>query len=130
MTRPSWHAAGVEGRAYGVGSSHARAFQRPSIHRATRDTRDERPTRCISDWPMTFTDAQLIGWLQQFIWPLARVSSALLIVPVLGSGRVSARIRMTLALLVTLLIVPTLPQPPLAELISSVWWSKIGRAHV
>src|SRR3546814_3903744 len=84
MTRPSWHAAGVEGRAYGVGSSHARAFQRPSIHRATRDTRDERPTRCISDWPMTFTDAQLIGWLQQFIWPLARVSSALLIVPVLG----------------------------------------------
>src|SRR3546814_11884238 len=71
---------------------------------------------------MTFTDAQLIGWLQQFIWPLARVSSALLIVPVLGPGRVSARIRMTLARLVTLLIVPPLPQPPLAELFTSVWW--------
>lgn len=76
---------------------------------------------------MIFTDTQLIGWLQQFIWPLARVSSALLIAPVLGSGRVSARIRMTLALLVTLLIVPTLPQPPLAELLSSAWWSTLLR---
>src|SRR3546814_19429165 len=34
---------------------------------------------------------------------------------------------MTLALLVTLLIVPTLPQPPLAELFSSVWWSTLLR---
>src|SRR3546814_20696510 len=125
MTRPSWHAAGVEGRAYGVGSSHARAFQRPSIHRATRDTRDERPTRCISDWPMTFTDAQLIGWLQQFIWPLARVSSALLLVPVLRSGRVSARIRLTLTRLVTLLGVPSLPPPPLAARFSPVRWSPL-----
>src|SRR3546814_15280638 len=63
----------------------------------------------------------------RFIWPLARVSSALLIVPVLGSGRVSARIRLTLALLVTLLIVPTLPPPPLAELFISVWWSTLLR---
>lgn len=79
---------------------------------------------------MHVTDAQLIGWLQQFIWPLARVSSALLIAPVLGSARVSARIRMSLALLVTLLIVPALPQPPLAELFSSVWWSTLLREIV
>jgi len=71
---------------------------------------------------MTFTDAQLIAWLQQFMWPLARISSALLIAPVLGSSRVPARIRMLLALLLTLLIAPQLPEPPMVSLMSSAWW--------
>ena len=76
---------------------------------------------------MRFTDAQLIAWLQQFIWPLTRIGAALMIAPVLGSGRVSARIRMTLALLTTLLIAPSLPPPPVAELFGSIWWSTLLR---
>ncbi|NGY06905.1 flagellar biosynthetic protein FliR [Solimonas terrae] len=76
---------------------------------------------------MHFTDAQLIGWLQQFIWPLARIGSALMIAPVLGSGRVSPRIRMTLAMLTTLLIAPSLPPPPVAELFASIWWATLLR---
>jgi flagellar biosynthetic protein FliR len=76
---------------------------------------------------MIFTDVQLIGWLQQFIWPLARISSALLIAPVLGSGRISARIRMALALLLTLIIAPLLPASPVAGLFTSAWWGTLLR---
>ncbi|MGH8443772.1 MAG: flagellar biosynthetic protein FliR [Solimonas sp.] len=74
---------------------------------------------------MRYTDAQLIAWLQQFVWPLARISSALLIAPVLGSARISGRIRMMLALLLTLLIAPQLPAQPVAALFGSVWWSTL-----
>ncbi|WP_043115035.1 flagellar biosynthetic protein FliR, partial [Solimonas soli] len=54
---------------------------------------------------------------------LARISSALLIAPVLGSARVPPRIRMLLVLLLTLLIAPQLPAPPSAALLSSGWWA-------
>lgn len=72
---------------------------------------------------MRFTDAQLIAWLQQFAWPLARISSALLIAPVLGSARVSARIRMLLALLLTLLIALQLPAAAPVALFGADWWA-------
>lgn len=72
---------------------------------------------------MSFTDAQLIGWLQQFIWPLLRISSAFLIVPVFGSRQVPPRVRMLLALLLTLVIAPQLPPMPAASLFSSPWWA-------
>nr|WP_277346251.1 flagellar biosynthetic protein FliR [Solimonas marina] len=69
----------------------------------------------------------MIAWLQQFIWPLARISSALMIAPVLGSGRITARVRMALALLLTLVIAPLLPAPPVAQLFSSIWWGTLLR---
>lgn len=76
---------------------------------------------------MRFSDAQLIAWLQQLVWPLTRIASALMIAPVLGSGRVSARIRMALALLLTLLIAPALPPPPVAGLFGAAWWATLLR---
>ena len=72
---------------------------------------------------MTFTEAQLLAWLQQYLWPMLRISSALLIVPVFGSRQLAPRIRMLLALLLTLIIAPLLPAPPAAALFGSVWWT-------
>lgn len=76
---------------------------------------------------MRFSDAQLIAWVQQLVWPLVRIASALMLAPVLGSRRVSARIRMALALLLTLLIAPQLPAQPAAALLGAGWWAILLR---
>lgn len=72
---------------------------------------------------MSFTDTQLIAWLQQFIWPLVRISSAFVIVPVFGSRLVPPRVRMLLALVLTIVIAPQLPAMPPAELFGGDWWA-------
>lgn len=52
------------------------------------------------------TDAQLLTWLQQYFWPFVRVSAVFMLAPVLGARNVPARIRLSLALLITLMIAP------------------------
>lgn len=60
---------------------------------------------------------ELIGIV---MWPLFRIAALFAIVPVLGGGEVPVRVRIALALLVTLLIVPTLdPAPDINPLTSS-----------
>lgn len=58
--------------------------------------------------------ASLQHWLQQFVWPLMRISGFFMVAPIIGAQVVSPRIRLTLALLLTMVIAPTLhslPQP-------------------
>lgn len=74
---------------------------------------------------MSFTEAQLLAWLQQYLWPMLRISSALLIVPVFGSRQLAPRIRLLLALLLTLIVAPLLPAQPALALFSSGWWTTL-----
>lgn len=53
-------------------------------------------------------------WLQQFMWPLMRISAFFMLAPIIGAQVVSPRIRLLLALLLTAAVAPTLhnlPQP-------------------
>ncbi len=56
-----------------------------------------------------FTDAQLALLIQQYTLPFFRIAAVLMTMPVIGTRIVSARIRVVLAFLVTIIVVPLLP---------------------
>lgn len=62
--------------------------------------------------PMLLTDSQIAVFVQQYFLPFARIAMMFLVMPVIGSRMVSSKIRMVLALLTTLLVVPLLPALP------------------
>ncbi|WP_286239953.1 flagellar biosynthetic protein FliR [Neptuniibacter halophilus] len=55
---------------------------------------------------------QIEQWVAAFLWPLFRIASFFMAVPLLGSQLVNARIRLMLALAVTMVIAPLLPEMP------------------
>ena len=67
---------------------------------------------------MSYTTAVIMEWLASVLWPLARVSSLLMVMAVFGSRLAPARVRMGLALAITFLIAPLLPKMPSIELFS------------
>lgn len=76
---------------------------------------------------MQITDADLARWMAQYLWPFVRIGGLLLIAPVLGSRSVPARIRITLAVLLTLVLAPLLAPPPALVAYSAAWWFEIAR---
>ncbi len=64
--------------------------------------------------------ADLIGqWVGQHLWPLFRIASFMMVIPFIGTQLVPARIRLGLALLITILIVPLLDDVPRVEALSA-----------
>lgn len=64
------------------------------------------------------TDAEISVFLQQYILPFCRIGMMLMIMPVVSSRIVQARIRLAIAALVTFISVPLLPPIPPLSLIS------------
>lgn len=64
---------------------------------------------------MSFTDTQLINLVTSYFWPFARIAAFVAVVPVFGARVVPARIRLLVAIALTMVIVPILP-PPLAAI--------------
>jgi flagellar biosynthetic protein FliR len=67
---------------------------------------------------MDFTEAQLSTWLAAFMWPLMRISAMLAAAPVFNSRQTPARLRVALALILTWVLMPVIPQPPLVDVFS------------
>ena len=67
---------------------------------------------------MSFTEAQVTAWLAAFVWPLVRVAALFSSAPVLSAKQLPVRVRVAMAVLITWIIVPTLPQPPVVDLFS------------
>jgi flagellar biosynthetic protein FliR len=61
---------------------------------------------------LALTDAQIGTWVATFILPLFRVAGVLMTMPLFGSTMVSTRIRLYLAIAITVVIVPGLPAMP------------------
>jgi flagellar biosynthetic protein FliR len=61
---------------------------------------------------MQFTGSDLTYWMGTFLWPLFRVGAMLGIAPILGARVVPARIRLGMAIAITMVIVPVLPPVP------------------
>ena len=59
-----------------------------------------------------FTLADLEGLVGQWLWPLFRIASFLAAAPIIGARVVSARIRIVLAILLTVLVAPNLESLP------------------
>ncbi len=58
---------------------------------------------------MTITDVQIAGFVQQYFLPFTRIGMMLMIMPIFGSRVVSPRVRLALAVLLSLIVLPLLP---------------------
>lgn len=67
---------------------------------------------------MVFTDAQIGAWVGSFLWPLFRVASFFMVVPFIGSQLVPMRVRLGLAITVTIVIAPLLGDMPQVDALS------------
>ncbi|KZZ59075.1 flagellar biosynthetic protein FliR [Oleiphilus sp. HI0125] len=67
---------------------------------------------------MVFTDAQIGAWVAAWLWPLFRIASFFMVIPVIGTQLVPMRVRVGLAFVVTLLVAPLLPPVPEIEPLS------------
>src|SRR5215831_15081590 len=67
---------------------------------------------------LTFTPGQLEGYLAQYFWPFARIGACLMVAPGFGARFVPRRLRIVLAIALTLLIAPSLTPPKEIVLLS------------
>lgn len=64
--------------------------------------------------------ADAIGqWVGGHVWPLFRIASFLMVMPVIGTNLVPARVRMGLGLLVTILVAPLIGPVPAVDPLSA-----------
>lgn len=67
---------------------------------------------------MDITDEMILGWVSQHLWPLFRIASFFMIIPIIGTQLVPARIRLGLALLTTVLVAPLIDVIPVIDPLS------------
>ena len=65
--------------------------------------------------PIVLTTAEVTSWLGGFFWPLVRISAMFVLTPVIGARYVPMRIRIAIAVIITLVIMPTLQPVPAVE---------------
>jgi flagellar biosynthetic protein FliR len=76
---------------------------------------------------ISITSAQLDAWLVAFIWPFTRILGLIAVMPVTGGPQFPARGKVGLALLVSIVIAPTLP--PLPPIDPGSWGGLFMLAH-
>ena len=67
---------------------------------------------------LELADAQIGAWVSSFLLPMFRITALLMTMPVIGTELVTGKIRLFLALVITLLLVPNLPPMPVLDSIS------------
>lgn len=67
---------------------------------------------------MEFTDAQIGAWVGSFLWPLFRIASFFMIVPIVGTQLVPMRVRLGFAFILTLIVAPLIESVPVVEALS------------
>ena len=61
---------------------------------------------------LTFTEAEVLGWVTPLLWPFLRALALFTALPVLGTRSVPTRVRIGLAAFITLAAQPSLPVSP------------------
>ncbi|QLF94461.1 flagellar type III secretion system protein FliR [Pseudomonas sp. ABC1] len=64
---------------------------------------------------LELSDAQIGGWVGQFMLPLFRIAALLMTMPIIGTQLVPVRIRLYLAVAMTVALVPALPAMPAVD---------------
>jgi flagellar biosynthetic protein FliR len=65
---------------------------------------------------ITFSEAQLLGWITPLLWPFVRILALIGVMPVFGQRNVPARVRVALAGLITVCAQASLPAMPVVPL--------------
>jgi len=58
---------------------------------------------------MEFSVDEIMGWVTAFYWPFLRIGALFMAAPIFGARTVPVRIRIILAVLITVLLFPTMP---------------------
>lgn len=64
---------------------------------------------------MMISDAELLNWVGQLLWPLFRISAMFMVMAGIGAKSVSPRIRLMLSVAVTMAVFPVLPPGPMVD---------------
>ncbi len=67
---------------------------------------------------LNFSEEQILNQVALFIWPLMRISTMFVSVPLFSIRAVPARVRLSLSVAITLVIMPLLPPLPPVEMFS------------
>ncbi len=67
---------------------------------------------------MHFTTLELTALVGAYLWPFFRIAAMLMAMPLIGVKTVSSRIRISLAIVITLLVAPMVPDVPAVEPLS------------
>lgn len=67
---------------------------------------------------LTLSTEQLAVWLGGFFWPFVRISAMMMAAPVFGARMMSVRIRIIMAVTISVLAAPMLPAVPAVDFIS------------
>lgn len=76
---------------------------------------------------LELSDAQIGGWLSSFLLPLFRIAAMFMVMPVIGAQLVPARVRLGLALAMTIVLVPVLPPTPQIDALNLSGWVLIAQ---
>lgn len=68
---------------------------------------------------MVLTSAQITAFVGSFMWPFMRVGAMVGIAPVFGSAMVPVRIRVALAFVLTVVLLPVIPPVPAIDALSA-----------
>ncbi|WP_257275748.1 flagellar biosynthetic protein FliR [Endozoicomonas sp. SESOKO4] len=66
----------------------------------------------------TFTFSEVVGLIGQYLWPFFRIGALFLAMPIISSQVVAPRIRVILAMGITIIVAPMLPAVPAVEPLS------------
>ncbi len=67
---------------------------------------------------MEISAAEASAFVGSLMWPFMRISAMLMAIPVIGTRMVSIRIRVVLAMLISLMVVPLIPEVPAVDPLS------------
>ncbi|MEA2080871.1 MAG: flagellar biosynthetic protein FliR [Pseudomonadota bacterium] len=67
---------------------------------------------------MLFTSADIGTWIGSLVWPFTRIAAMLAIAPIFGARMVPQRARLAIALLLTWIVLPLLPEVPALDPLS------------
>lgn len=68
---------------------------------------------------MEMTPDQVLDLLHRYLWPFLRLSAMLLAAPVFGFSSITVRVRILLAVAISMLVVPLLPTAPAVDPLSA-----------
>lgn len=68
---------------------------------------------------MHFTSAELITYISAYLWPFTRIGGMVAAAPIFGTRMLPMRVRLTLALALTLVIAPIVPPVPSVDVLSA-----------
>jgi flagellar biosynthetic protein FliR len=79
---------------------------------------------------ISFTEAQILGWITPLLWPFLRALALFSALPVLGTRTVPMRVRIALAAFIALAAQASLPEMPVVALDSPAGFMLIAQQAV